>query len=139
MSFTFSCSVHFQSFPSSLIFIPSILSACPNPSPCPQPPLATSPLPLVPFSLTLPFFSPSLHFSILPFLSLMRSPGNTSSCRASLSSTSSLIAVKLMKRSTRMTPFFHRYLLTHSSLHLPLSSPSKYFYSCVLVAASGRL
>lgn len=117
-----------SSLPSSSFFF--FCHACPFPSPLFPAPFQPGYFPSLPPSL-----------SVLLFLSLMGSPANTSPSPALLSTISSLIAVKLMKWSTGVTPFpplrfpYLRYL--HLFAHpVPFSLSKHLYYSRVLAVPS---
>lgn len=115
---------------SSFFFFFLFCHACPFPSPLFPAPFQPGYFPSLPPSL-----------SVLPFLSLMGSPANTSPSPALLSTISSLIAVKLMKWSTGVTPFpplrfpYLRYL--HLFAHpVPFSLSKHLYYSRDLAVPS---
>ena len=111
------------SFPSYPFF-----SACPTLAFFPEPPPHHFPT----GSQRHPAMSLLLQLSVLPFLSRMGSPVNMYPFLALLCAILSLIALKLMKWSTRVT----------SSLPLsliPTCSPPKYLCSCVLAVPSLRI
>ena len=118
----------------------------------PQPPPSfSSSLPFLFFSMPLPsphhfprafsaqiFLSLLPSLSVLPFLSLMGSPANTSPSLALLSTISSLIAVKLMKWSTGVTPFPPLRFLYLQYLHL-FAPPSPFLFQNIFIISVSLL